>query len=88
LKPIHEEKKNKNQKQTYHLRFDLIKHKFIRKGGVHFSCKIYQANWQIILGQVERISPKIIIVGEVHSFKPFGKNGQKVRARAWQRDGQ
>jgi hypothetical protein len=29
LKPIHENKKRKNQKQVYHSGFDLTEHKFI-----------------------------------------------------------
>jgi hypothetical protein len=29
LKPIHEDKKRKDQKQAYHLGFDLIEHKFV-----------------------------------------------------------
>jgi hypothetical protein len=31
LKPIHEDKKRKDQKQAYHPRFDLIGHKFARE---------------------------------------------------------
>jgi hypothetical protein len=29
LKPIHENKKKKDQKQAYNLRFDFIEHKFV-----------------------------------------------------------
>jgi hypothetical protein len=51
---------------------------------VHFNRKANQANWQAIFGQMERMSPERVIVGEARSFKPFTENGCKSVAMKWE----
>lgn len=73
LKPIHEDKKEKDRKHAHHPWFNLIEHKLVGEA------KCIQT--------MERMSPKKIIAGETRSFKPFVKNGSKVWTGTWPQDG-